>query len=54
MGIRAGLTQFFPWVLDAASPQRERIVLDQLPPPLRIVVRRARDRYARTVAAAWA
>jgi iron-sulfur cluster repair protein YtfE (RIC family) len=46
-GIR-GAAQLFPWLLDAASPDRIRAVLAGLPPPLRVVYRRIwQPRYAR-------
>jgi iron-sulfur cluster repair protein YtfE (RIC family) len=46
-GIR-GAAQLFPWLLDAASPERIQAVLAGLPPPLRVVYRRIwQPRYAR-------
>jgi iron-sulfur cluster repair protein YtfE (RIC family) len=41
-----GAAEFFPWLLEDASPENAQGVLDQLPPPLRMVYRRIwRPRY---------
>jgi hypothetical protein len=46
-GIR-GAAQLFPWLLDGASPEQIRSVLEWFPPPLRLVYRRLwQPRYAR-------
>jgi iron-sulfur cluster repair protein YtfE (RIC family) len=46
-GIR-GAAQLFPWLLDEASPEQIRAVLNWFPPPLRVVYRRIwQPRYAR-------
>jgi hypothetical protein len=39
VGIKGG-AQFFPWVLDAASPRVEQRVLALVPPPVRFLYRR--------------
>jgi hypothetical protein len=47
-GLRGG-AEFFPWMLDGASADTTKRVLDTLPPPARLLYRAVwRPRYART------
>ncbi len=53
LGLRVAMTQFFPWLLDEALPQRREHVLGQLPAPLRWLVVCSTPGYRRRTARAW-
>ncbi len=54
LGLRAAMTQFFPWLLDGAPPDRREHVLGRLPAPLRWWVLRSVPAHHRRTAPAWA
>ena len=53
LGLRAAMTQFFPWLLDEAPPERREHVLGRLPAPLRWWVLRSVPGHSRRTAPAW-